>query len=283
MAVTQLSDLNSLYNLIYEGALFVAREQNLMANLVDNRSASGWMARKVAIRPQVTAVTVAETEDFNSPTTFGATLKATLTPTEAIAQAVLTDIDMETDPYGAVRDVAVELGASIATKIDVDLCALFSSLSADKGTGAGNAATLATAGAAIAVLTNNKAFQYGTPSAVWHPYHWHDFWVELGRPAATYANLDAMTTAALRDYFVSNMLGVNHFRSSNIAVDASDDAISGIFVPPAIMLDTRRAARLESERDASARATEWNMTAGYAVGVVRSEFGVYYTADAATP
>jgi hypothetical protein len=101
MAVTQVSDLNGLFNLIYEGALFVAREQNLMAQLVDNRSATGWMARKITIRPQVSAVSVEETEDFNSPTTFGAALKATLTPGEVIAQGVLTDRDMETDPYGA--------------------------------------------------------------------------------------------------------------------------------------------------------------------------------------
>lgn len=283
MAVTQVSDLNSLFNLIYEGALFVAREQNLMAQLVDNRSATGWMARKVAIRPEVSAVSVAETEDFNSPTTFGATLKATLTPGEVIAQGVLTDRDSETDPYGAVRDLAQELGASIATKVDEDLVGLFGSFTTDKGPGAGNAATLATMGAAVAVLTNNKAFQYGAPVAVWHPYHWHDFWVALGQPAATYSNLQELTTEALRSYFVSNMLGIRHFRSSNISVDSSDDAVSGIFSRPALMLDVRRAPRLEEQRDASARATEWNMTAGYAYGIVRQEFGVGYTADAATP
>jgi hypothetical protein len=283
MAVTQVSDLNGLFNLIYEGALFVAREQNLMAQLVDNRSATGWMARKITIRPQVSAVSVEETEDFNSPTTFGAALKATLTPGEVIAQGVLTDRDMETDPYGAVRDLAQELGASVAAKVDTDLLGLFDSFSTDKGPGAGNAATLATMGAAVAVLTNNKAFQYGAPVAVWHPYHWHDFWKELGQPAATYTNLQELTTEALRSYFVSDLLGIQHYRSSNIAVDSSDDAVSGIFNRQAIMLDTRRAARLEDERDASARATEWNISAGYAYGIVRQEFGVGYTADAATP
>lgn len=283
MAVTQVSDLNSLFNTIRDGALFVARERNLMASLVTPKSANGWMNRTISIRPQVTAVTVAETEDFNSPTTFGLSLKATLTPSEAIGQVTITDRDMETDPHGAVRDATVELGASIATKVDVDLLALFGSFTTDKGPGAGNSATLATIGAAVAVLTNSHAFQYGKPNAVLHPYHWHDLWVELGQPAATYANLQELTTQALRDYFVSDMLGINFFRSANIAVDGSDDAVSGIFVPQALMLDTRRAARLESERDASARATEYNITAGYAVGIVRQEFGVGYTADAATP
>jgi hypothetical protein len=283
MAVTSVSDLNSLFNTIRDGALFVAREQNLMANLVGQKSATGWMNRTVSIRPQVTAQSVSETEDFNSPTTFGLNTKATLTPGEIISQVVLTDRDMDTDPHGAVRDAAVELGASIATKIDSDLVGLFGSFTTDKGAGAGNAATIATAGAAIAVLSNAKAFQYGQISAVWHPYHWHDLWVELGRPAATYANSDGLTAEALRSYFVADWLGIMHYRSANIAVDGSDDAVSGIFAPPAIMLDTRRTPRLESERDASARATEWNMSAGYAFGIVRNEFGVGYTADAATP
>jgi hypothetical protein len=283
MAVTTVADLNGLFNTIYERALFVARERNLMTSLVDVRGATGWMDRNISIRPQVSAVSVAETQDYNNPTTFGKSTKATLSPGEIIAQVVLTDRDQETDPDGASNDASTELGAAIATKIDTDLTGLFASFTTDKGTGANNAATLAAAGAAIAVLTNNHAFQFGTPNAVWHPYHWHDFWVELGRPAATYANLDELTSQALRDYFVSNLLGVMHFRTANIAVDGSGDAVSAIFSRPAIMLDVRRAARMEVERDASARAFELNITAGYAYGIVRDEFGVKYTADATTP
>ena len=45
MAVTTVSDLNGLFNTIYERALFVARERTLMASLVDVRGATGWMDR----------------------------------------------------------------------------------------------------------------------------------------------------------------------------------------------------------------------------------------------
>ena len=281
MAVTQVSDLNSLFNTIYDRALFVAREQNLMANLVDNRSATGWMNRVVPIRPQVSAAAVAETEDYNSPTTFGKSTKATLTPGEIIAQAVLTDRDVETDPDPAVSDLSIELGGSIATKIDEDLISTFSSFAVDKGAGAGSTFTLASLAAGVAVLTNNKAQQYGEFNAVLHPYHWHDLWTELGKPDTNF--LGAVRDEVLANYFRGRVVNSNIYVSANISVDGSDDAISGVFVRPAIMLDTRRAPRLESERDASARATEWNLTAGYAYGVVRSEFGVYLTADAATP
>lgn len=282
MAVTQVSDLGGLFNTIYERALFVAREQNIMAGLVDNRSASGWMNRVVPIRPQVSAVSVNETEDYSNPTTFGLSTHATLTPGEIISQVVLTDRDMETDPHGAMGDAAFELGASIATKIDTDLCGLFASITKDLGDGANTTATLSNISAALAVLNYNKARQYGKPNVVLHPYHWHDIWIELGQPSTN--NIAApFDTQALRDYFVSDMLAANWFTTSNIAVDTDGDAVSGLFVRPALMLDTRRQPRPENERDASARAWELNITAGYAYGIVRQEFAVKFTADATEP
>lgn len=280
MAVTQISSLNSLFNTIYDRALFVARETNLMTQLVDVRNAEGWMDRIVPTRPAISAVSVGETEDFNSPTTFGRTTKATLTPGEIHAQVVLTDRAMETDPDSAMGDAAIELGGAIATKIDVDLVTLFASATTDKGDGAGSAATLSNMAAAISVLRNNKAGQYGNLVAVWHPYHWHDFFVELGQPAATFPNLGDATNAAIRDFWVSNLYACQHYISANIAVDASDDAVSGVFVRPAIMLDVRRGMNFENERDASARAWEMNANAGYATGIVRQEFLMGFTADA---
>ena len=283
MAVTTVSDLNGLFNTIYEQALFVARERTLMAGLVDNRSATGWMTRNISIRPQITAVSVTETQDFNSPTTFGKSTQATITPGEIMSQVVMTDRDLETDPDGARVDAVQELGASIATKIDVDLVTLFSSFTTDKGDGANNTATLANFAAAAAVLRYNHAQNYGALTAVLHPYHYPDLWVELGQPAATYAALGDFVNQALRDYYVGSLVGVRIFTSSNIPVDSSADAISALFVQPAIMLDTRRAMRMETERDASARAWELNVNAGYGYGIVRPTFGVKFTADATEP
>lgn len=282
MAVTQVSDLNSLFNLIYERARFVARHQNLMANLVDNKSANGWMDRKVNTRPAVTAVSVGETQDYNNPTTFGLTNLATLTPGEVIAQVTLTDRDMETDPDSAVQDAEFEMGGAIATKIDVDLLSTFASFTTDKGS-AGAAMTMAKFAAANAVVTNNKARQFGGLNAVLHPYHWHDIWVELGQPAATYSDFSEVTVEALRDYYVDRLVNVSIYTSGNISVDGSDDAVSAVFGTRAIMLDTRRAFRGEHERDASARAWELNATAGYAYGIVHDAEGVKITADATEP
>lgn len=283
MAVTQVSSLNSLFNLIQERARFTARHTSLMVNLVNVVNASGWMDRKVATRPTITAVTVGEAQDYNSPTTFGRTALATLTPDEVIAQITLTDRAMETDPDGARQDAEVEMGGAIGTKVDTDLVGLFSSFSTDKGDGANNTFTFSNFAAGVAVVDFNKARQFGPLSAVLHPYHWHDIWVELGTPAATYTNLQDVTVQALRDYYVDRLLNVNIYTDGNIAIDGSGDAISGCFGARAIMLDVRKPIMVEAQRNASARSWELNVSMGYAYGLIHSGEGVKYTADATEP
>lgn len=170
MAISTIADLNSLYNLIYEDALFVARETNLMVPLVRNFSATGYMARKLGIYPTVVAQTKPEGIDFQNPTTFDKTLKATLTPAVVMAQSLLTDERVQTDPDNARTDCSQELGGAIGTKIDVDLVTLFASLTTNKGA-AGAAMSIAKCAAAISVLRNAKA-----PNPLYfvlHPFGWH--------------------------------------------------------------------------------------------------------------
>lgn len=282
MAITKYSDISSFVAAIYERSVFVAREMNLMSNLVSNYSAQGWMTRTFSTRPQITAETVADGVDYSNPTTFGKSAVGTLTPAEAIAQVILTDQDMETDPDGAVTDAAYELGASIAAKIDTDLTAIFSSFATDKGAGAGQTNTIADLASGVAVV-RNRMKRAGDVNAVLHPYQWHDIWTALGQPAATYSAIQEMANQALRDYYVANMLTLSIFTSSNVPVSGTD-ATGGIFNQDSIALDTRRPYRLEPERDASLRGTELNATAGYAVGLgKRPTSGVKFIGDITEP
>ena len=215
---------------------------------------------------------------------IGKSTLATITPGEIAAQVVLTDQDLETDPDGARMDAEFELGMAVATKIDEDLLGTFTSFATDKGDGAGNSATFENYAAGVAVVNNVTKRSDGATMTVFHPYQWHDLWLELGKPAATYPNLQEVTTQALRDYYITTLLGGNQiYTSSNISVDASDDAIGGIFTRNAIWIDTRRPMRMEPERDASARAWELNVNAGYGYGLVRSTYGVKFTSDALAP
>lgn len=281
MAISTTSELNSLFNDIFEDARFIAREMNIMSNLVRVFNATGWMDRKLSKYPEVSAQQVAEGVDFASPTTFNKTLEATLSPFEIMSQVILTDRRIDTDPQSARQDAATELGNSLATKMDKDLVGTFPSFTRDKGPGAGAAATIAKVAAGLSVLRNTP-----TPNPIYvvmHPYGWLDIWTELGQPASEKAFLGDIANQALRDFFVGRWLNVLWFTSSNIAVDGSDDAVGAIFNPMAIGLDVRKAPTLEPERDASLRAWELNASAGYAKGVIRDEYGVKYTHDATEP
>jgi len=280
MAISKVSDLNSLFNLIFEDALFVAREQNMMTNLVHNYSARGWMDRKVPVYPEIVAQSVAEGIDFANPTTFDKQVLATLSPGEVMSQTILTDRRIETDPEDARVDAATELGNSIATKIDKDLVADFASLTTGKGA-AGSALTIGICAAAISKLRNNNA--PNPLNVVLHPYGWHDVWTQLGQPAANQAFLGDLANEALKAFFVGQMLAAKWFTSSNIAVDVDADAVGACFHPDALAFDSRKSPLLEPERDASLRAWELNISAGYAHGVRRNAFGVKITHDATEP
>lgn len=280
MTISTIADLNGLYNLIYEDSLFVAREQNMMTGLVRNFTATGYMARKISIRPTVTAQTKPEGVDFVNATLIDKQLKATLTPAVVMAQALLTDEMIATDPEDARTDAAFELGSAIATKIDTDLTALFSGISTTKGS-AGNSLTIAKCSAAVSVLRKKSV-----PNPIYfvlHPYGWYDIWTELGQPASQKAFLGDLANEALRSFFAGSWLAATWFTSANIAVDGSDDSYSCVFNPQAFGFDSRQEPTMEPERDASRKATELNISAGYAVGEIRDEFAVALIHDSTEP
>jgi hypothetical protein len=279
--LTTVSDLNELFNLIYEDSLYVARESNIMTGLVTNYSASGWMTRKLTWRPQLTAKEKPEGQDFTDVQKWDKTAGAQFVPATVMAGVLITDEEIETDPEDTKRSAAQELGNAMAAKIDRDIAGDFKLLTRDKGPGAGTAATLTKFATCISVL---RASSIANPiRIVCHPYHWFDVWKELGQPAATQALLGDLANQALKDFFVGNFLSVNWFTSSNIEVDANDDAVSAVFNPGALAFDSRKPPTPEQERDITRLAWEYVISAGYAHGLRRDDSGVKYTADATEP
>lgn len=278
-AKSTVASMAGLFNKIYEDAMFVARDNNLMAQLVTPYSAQGYADRVLPIYPQLSAQEVAEGVDYSNATEWTKASEATFTPKEVMTQVILTDRRIQTDPDNARNDAAREMGGAIATRIDEDLVSEFANFDSDKGT-AGSALTVKRCAAGLALLQNNKV--RGTKYFVLHPYGWFDIWTELGQPATNQAFLGETANQAMRDYAVMQMLGAQWFTSANIAISSSN-AVSGVFVREALALDTREAPSMEVERDASLRAYELNMHAGYATGVRRSEYGVALTHDATEP
>lgn len=283
MAVTKITDLNSLFPLIYEDALFVMRDNNIMTGLVTVLPrVDGYATRTVGIWNSATVMEVADGVDFTTNTKFSQSSKATFSPSEKMAQFIVTDAMVSTAAGRAnVRNQAAnELGQAMAQKVDKDLIGVFASLGNSIGT-ANNAITKTIAAGAITLARLDNA--RGRGSFVWHPTHWQDLWVELGSPTGTYAFTGDVANEALRQYFVGSWIGADHFTSNNIDIDGSDDAVSAFFTREAIALDPRDEVSFEEERDASLRGWEINVHAGYAVGTWRAEHGTKITGDATAP
>jgi len=281
MAITTTADLNGLFNTIYERALLIIREMNLMSALVTNYSANNFYTRQFSSRPELTVSDATEGIDFAYAQAYGKTAGGTLVPGEKMVQTIITDIAMMNDPDPLMQDASQEMGFAIAEKIDTDLVSVFSSFTKQVGT-AGSALTFGNVAAGISVLRTRHA--PGQINIVLHPYQWHDIFVQLGSPTTNQAFLGDLANEALRQYFVGNWLAARWFVSSNIRIDASDDATGGIFTQQAIAFDSRIAPSLRPQRDESLRAWELNMVAGWAFGLgPRPTYGIKVVSDVTEP
>jgi len=280
MAMVLASDISTFVQTIYADAMMVARDNNLMAQLVTPfMDRSGTAARTRSEYGTAVINTITETDDMTSQAFTPATAN-TLTPAQVGAQFFITDLRVESDPFGVQQDASLELGLAMAQSIEKNLLSNFSSLT---GGTVGAAGTVFTWGHVFAMLTRLRAQNAPLPyKFVCHPYQWH----QLGKavaPGATVTNSDDIQNEVLRNFYVGSVSGVQIFTSSNIAIDTGVDAYCAMFSQPAMAIDWRRAPRIEPERDASRAGFELNLTAVYAHGVWRPKFGIQGLFDAATP
>lgn len=274
------SDISSYVNTVFEDAMFVARDNNLMASLVTvYNDRSGMAVRKNSEYGTAIINSIGETDDLTSQA-FTPSLLSTLTPAEVGAQFFMTDQRLESDIFGVQQDASQELGNAMAQNIEKNLLGNFSSLT---GGTVGTAGSTLTWGHFFAMLTGLRRQNAPQPTAfVCRPEQWH----ALGKavaPGSTVTNSPALQDSIVGRFYVGSVSGVDIFTSANISVDGSDDAYCAMFNPAAIALDIRRAPRIEAERDASRRGWELNLSAVYAHGVWRPKFGVKGIFDAAVP
>jgi hypothetical protein len=266
--INTFNDISSYVNNILEDSLLIARANAAMPALVQNFSAVGENPRKVYQYGTVTINAIGESDDMTSQA-FTPSLLSTLTPAEAGAQYFLTDRRIASD-WSAVRaDASNDLGLAMAEKVDVDLVSLFSSLTGGTVGNAGTNLTWANIFSAKTLLKNKFApLPY---FCVLHPNQTHCLGTVVA-PGVTVTNSPMIQDAFMRQFFVANVAGIDIYEDANITSGTS--TFGAMFSRPAIALDTRRAARIEYERDASRRGFELNATMIYAKGTWRPTWGV---------
>jgi hypothetical protein len=274
-------DISSFVNPIFDGALLIARDNNVMLPLVKFfGDRSGTALRQNSQYGGATINTIGESDDLLSQAFTPASI-AQLKPLEAGGQYFLTDLRRESDPFSVQADASMDLGLATATKMEVDMVATFKSFTGGTIGAAGTVSSWGQVAAGIAVLRAQKApMPY---SLVLHPFQWHPL-AKAILPGVALTNVPAATLDEFqRKFYVGTMTGADIFITSNIAGGGTNTAYGGLFARPAIAFDLRRAPRLEPERDASRRGYELNMTTVYAAGVWRPLFGVTMLFDCSTP
>lgn len=276
MAATTSTTLDDLFANIIAQARFTAEEESLMLGLVTQYNIGDEAGKTIQVPkyPAITAAALTEGTDMSSTTV--STSSVNITVGEVGAQVVLTDL-AAMGAGNPAEELGTVLGNSIATKMDVDLIALFDGFSSALG-GAGTEITVADLFKAAATLRTNKA--QGEIFAVVHPYQAYQLKANLTNTFANPNGGVAQNTAMINAY-VGTIAGMDVYESANITIDGSDDAKAAVFSREALAIAMKRDFQIEAQRDASLRAFELNATAIYGVGELDDSYGVEMLFDAA--
>ena len=194
----------------------------------------------------------------------------------------LTDLGRDSASRNIAADIGKLFGDAIAKKVDSDLAALFGSFASGNDLGA--AGTELTADLLLKAESTLRALNVPRPYyGVFNPKAMFNLKKTLTAPGySTGANaIGDLAQETLRNGYAGTVFGIDLFENANLAIDGSDDSVGGVFHPASLGLAMKTDFRLESQRDASLRATELVATVTYGTGVVKDDYGCQVTTDAA--
>jgi hypothetical protein len=269
-----------LFTNITQEAIFTFQETSVMRPLVTlyPLMGSGKVA-EVPVYPAISAAAVNEATDLSN-TAVNPT-SATITASEIGVMTTLTDLGANSASRNVGADIGKLFGEAIAKKVDTDLVGLFSSFTTNTGGAAGTELTadlLFKAQAQLRTLSVPAPY-YG----VFHPkalFNLKKTLTQAGYGTSAYA-MSEIGNEALRNGYIGRIAGIDVFENANLSIDASDDSIGGVFHPASIGLAMKEDFKVETQRDASLRATEIVASIVYGKAVVKESFGAAITTDAA--
>lgn len=224
--------------------------------------------------PALTAASVAETADLAN--TQINTTSVTATVGEVGITIALTDALQEDDILAGTAAYARQAGMALADKMDADSAALLSGFANTTGVTTGGL-TVAAFLDAISALERRDA--PGPYVAVLSPVQVHQLRQAMAASSASWVNNvdDRRLGTNANAGFVGNWFGVDVYQSTNVPTNtrATVAVFDGaIFTRgQALVWIEKRAARSETERDASARLTEITVTSRYGVAELVDEYG----------
>ena len=282
MANSTTSTLAGLFTTIQQTALFTMQEKAFMRPLVRNYNLTGQpgKAAHVGIYPSIATSSITSGENSDaSATTITATEK-TFTATEVAIMATLTDMARDSTADDSAAAIGRILGETLARKVDEDIAALFSGFSSSGTTAAGTSElTPDDILNAIAQLRANSVV--GPYIGVFHPYQTYNLRKVLANAgAATTPALSDVGNEVLRGGYIGRLFGVDIYESAVVTGTSAGAYVGAVMHQDALAFCLKKDLVLESQRDASLRATEIVASMSYAVGELFDLHGVKIVTDA---
>ena len=278
---TTSSTLSELFTNITQEAIFTFQETSVMRPLVTLYPIVGsGKTVEVPVYPTISASAVNEATDLSN-TAVNPT-SATITASEVGVMTTLTDLGANSASRNVGADIGKLFGEAIAKKVDTDLVNLlddFASASDQGGAGTELTADLLFKAQAILRSANVPAPYYG----VFHPKALFNLKKTLTQAgyAGTATAISDIGNEALRNGYIGRIAGIDVFENANITIDAYDDSYGGVFHPASLGLAMKEEFKVESQRDASLRATELVASIVYGTGVIKDTYGVTVRTDTA--
>lgn len=278
---TTSSTLSALYTTIQQTALFTMQERAFMRPLVRNYNLVGQpgKAAHVGIYPTLATSAITSGEGTDASNNAITATEKTFTATEKAVMATLTDTARDSTADDSAAAIGRILGETLAKKIDEDIAALFSGFSSGVGGGSGTELTPDDILAAIATLRANSVT--GPYIGVFHPYQTYNLRKVLANAgAATVPALSDLGNEVLRGGYIGRLFGVDIFESAVVTGTSAGAYVGAVMHSDALAFCLKKDLTLETQRDASLRATEIVASMTYAVGELFDLHGVKIITDA---
>lgn len=278
---TTSSTLAALYTTIQQTALFTMQEKAFMRPLIRNYNLVGQpgKAAHVGIYPALATTSITSGEGTDASNIAITATEKTFTATEIAALATLTDTARDSANDDTAASIGRVLGETLAKKVDEDIAALFGGFSTAVGGGSGTELTPDDILAAIAELRADSVT--GPYIGVFHPYQTYNLRKVLANAgASTIPSLSDAGNEVLSMGYIGRLFGVDIFESAVVTGTSGGAYVGAVMHSDALAFCLKKDLTLETQRDASLRATEIVASMTYAVGELFDAHGVKIITDA---
>lgn len=278
MANTNINDTQILTNMLQE-AVFTQSEKSIADKVFTTYDMSGTpgLTAQIPVYPEITAQEQNQTTEVTD-TNF-TIAQVDVTAAEVQARIDVSDLLSESTVRNMGSDVGQMIGSAIGEKVDTNAFSLFTE--ANIAQGVGDNGTLITPDIilqAVYTLRNNNAPTDGEGDyhCVIHPGQAYKLSSSLaGAGYGTSANAISNVGNALisSSAYVGKLFNVKIFQSTGIQDDSvGTDAHGCVFSPTAFAHVIKRPLRIESQRDASMRHTEFVGSTAVKTALVKASY-----------